>query len=394
MNTNTRTAARVGLILTLLMVVAWVVAIAQQPPPAPPAAPAPRDRIADSYYGASNLIRISTPVDGDVVIAGRVLDIDGEIAGDILAAGWRVSVLKPVSDDVRIAGAEVLVNAAVDGDVTLAGGDVTVGSDARVTGRAWLTGGTVRANGVFERELQIAGGSVQIAGDVRKPLTVIAETLEIHPTARILAPLTYKSPREARIMTGASIAGPITFTRIETEEARRARSLVGVSSLLFVIHLFIAGLLFLLLLPRFATAGVETLRAHPWRSLLLGFTLLVTVPIAALILVVTVLGAPVGVSLVALYPVALLLGILTTAYCIGEVEAGWLEIASATGARRQAAVLIPGSRPLRCSVQSPAAWWSLWPFSSASARWRSGRIARSGSCPPQPHNVGFFERRR
>jgi cytoskeletal protein CcmA (bactofilin family) len=341
MNTNNRTSAHGDLILTLLMVVVAVAVIAGQPLPGPTAAPEP-PRTADSYYAASNQIRISIPVDGDVVIAGRVLDIDGEIAGDILAAGWRVSVRKPVSDDVRIAGAEVSVNAPVDGDVTLAGGDVTLGSDARVMGRAWLTGGTVRANGVFERELQIAGGTVQIAGEVRKPLTVIAETLEIQPTARILGPLTYKSPREARIMTGASIAGPITFTRIETEEARRAHSLAGVSSLLFVIHLVIAGLLFLLLLPRFVTAGVETLRAQPWRSLLLGFTLLVTVPIAALILVVTVLGAPVGVSLVALYLVALLLGILTTAYCIGEVEAGWLKIARPPGARRQAAVLIAG----------------------------------------------------
>ena len=336
------------------MVAVAVAVIAGQPLPAPTAAPASQ-RIADNYYAASNHIHLTTPVDGDVVIAGRVLEVDGEIAGDVLAAGWRVSVLKTVSDDVRIAGAEVLVNAPVDGDLTLAGGDVTVGTDARVTGRVWLTGGTVRADGVFERELQIAGQTVQIAGEVRKPLTVIAETLEIQPTARILASLTYKSPREAHIMNGASIAGPIAFTRIDAEEARRARSLAGLSSLLFVIHLFVAGLLFLLLLPRVATAGVDTLRAQPWRSLLLGFALLVTVPIAALILVVTVFGAPLGVSLGALYLVALLLGVVTTAYGIGEIEAGWLKIPSTPDASRRAAVLVAGCRHTR-AAPSPHRW--------------------------------------
>jgi cytoskeletal protein CcmA (bactofilin family) len=297
---------------------------------------------ADNYYGASNHILITTPIGGDAVVAGRVVDINERVAGDVLAAGWRVSLIKPAADDVRVAGAEVFVNAPVEGDLTLAGGDVTIGADTHVAGRAWLSGGTVRTSGVFDRDLHIAGGTVVVDGEVRETVTIIAETLEIRPTAKLAGPLTYRSPREAQIGAGAAITGPVSYTKIEPQEAKRARSPWGFSNLLFAVNVFLAGLLFFVLLPRVADAAVATLRAQPGRSLLLGFAMLVTVPFAALLLVVTVFGAPIGISMVALYFVALLLGLLTAAYCIGELEARWLRRPVMPTAGGRAAILVAG----------------------------------------------------
>jgi hypothetical protein len=296
----------------------------------------------DNYYGASNHIVISAPIGGDAVVAGRVVDINERVAGDVLAAGWRVSLTKPAADDVRIAGAEVLVNAPIDGDLTLAGGEVTLGRDTHVAGRVWLSGGSVRSDGVFDRDLNIAGGTVVVDGEIRGAVVVIAETLEVKSSAKILGPMTYRAPREAQIAPGASISGPVSFTKIESAEARRARSGPGFSNVLFAINVFLAGLLFFLLLPRIGDAGVAMLRAQPGRSLLLGFAVLVTVPIAALVLVATVFGAPIGVSLAALYLVGLLLGLLTTAYCVGELEARWLRRPAVHTLSGRAAVLVAG----------------------------------------------------
>ena len=116
----------------------------------------------------------------------------------------------------------------------------------------------------------------------------------------------------------------------------------GVSSVLFTLHLFGAGLLFMLVLPRTAGDLSSTLRAQPGRSLLAGFTLLVIVPVAALLLIVSVLGLPVGVALLALYMVSILVGLLTTAFCLGEFEAGLLKTAPATTRRRRVLLLIAG----------------------------------------------------
>jgi hypothetical protein len=81
---------------------------------------------------------------------------------------------------------------------------LVTGPRTHVTGRTWLTGQSVRVEGRFERELRIAGQTVQLAGEMAQPVTVIAEKLEVLPSARIQGPLNYKSPTEASIAPAAA----------------------------------------------------------------------------------------------------------------------------------------------------------------------------------------------
>lgn len=292
-----------------------IVAGAQPPqPPVPAARP-------DNYYAAGHRVDVSRPMLGDVVVAGGEVEITQPVAGDILAAGWRVSLSGRADDDVRMAGAKIVVNAPVNGDLTVAGGDVAIGSASQLLGRSWITGGHVQVEGLVDREVHIAGGTVEIAGEVRQPITVIAEKLEILPSARILSGLQYKSPAPALIANGAAVSGPVTFTRIEAREAREAHSFRAVSTVLFAFHLTIAGLLLLWLMPAFMTRVVDTLRAAPAQSALLGVGLVLGVPVAALILVFSVLALPIGLTLVALYFVGLLAAVLAIALFVGDFEA-------------------------------------------------------------------------
>ncbi|HET7699020.1 MAG TPA: hypothetical protein VFK57_25095 [Vicinamibacterales bacterium] len=302
--------------------------VAAQPPPVLPATR------PDNYYAAGNRIDVSRAMLGDVVVAGRQIEITQPVVGDILAAGWRVSLSARADDDVRMAGAEIAVNAPVNGDLTIAGGDVALGTGSRVNGRSWITGGHVRIDGQFDRELRIAGGTVQIGGELRRPVTIIAEKLEVLPTARILSTLEYKAPAPAVIAGGAAITGPVTFTRIEAREARRAHSFRAVSSVLFMLHLSIAGLLLLWLMPQFTSRVVDTLRAAPAQSALLGFALVFVIPVTALFLIFSILALPIGVALAALYVVGLLAAVLAAAFFVGDVESRFFKRTTATAQSR------------------------------------------------------------
>ena len=275
---------------------------------------------ADNYYAAGNHIEIATAMPADVIVAGRQVDISQSVAGDILAAGWRVTLSGRADDDVRIAGGEVIVDAPVAGDLTAGGGDVTIGPLTRVGGRSWLTGRNVRVAGHFDRDLQIAGATVEISGEIRQPLRVVAEHLEILSSARILGPVFYQGSSEMHVADGAMINGPITYDRIPQQEAARARAFPTVSSLLFATHLLLAGLLVVIFLPRVETSVVATLRAQPGASLVAGLALLVSTPIAAVLLVVSVLGTPIGLAIGALYLVALFGAVLATAFFVGDAE--------------------------------------------------------------------------
>lgn len=296
----------------------------------------------DNYYAAGNRIEITTPMARDVVVAGREIEITQSVAGDVLAAGWRVLLSGRADDDVRIAAGEVVVNGPVAGDVTLAGGDVTLGSNARVGGRSWITGRSVRINGILDRELEVAGATVQVAGEIHKPVRIVAEKLEILSSARILAPLSYRGPTEAQIAEGAVVSGPVMFNRIPVHEARRARAWPAASTLLFSTHLFLAGILVLVFLPRAQQSIVETLRAQPGMSLLAGFALLVTTPIAALVLVISILGLPIGLALAALYAIALFAGVLTTAFFVGDVEGTLFKFGPVSTRGQHALLLLAG----------------------------------------------------
>lgn len=297
---------------------------------------------ADNYYAAGNRVEITTPMGADVIVAGRQIDIARPVAGDILAAGWRVVLSDRADDDVRIAAAEVNVDAPVAGDLTIAGGDVTIGSRASVGGRSWLTGGTVRLNGVFEREVRVAGATVQIAGEFRQPLAVTAETLEILPSARILGPLTYKGSTIARIAEGAIVNGPITYDKIPPREAERARAFPAVSGVLFALHLLLVGLLVVVFLPRVETSVVATLRTQPGWSLLAGFALLVATPVAAVLLVISILGLPIGLAMAALYAIALFAGVVVTAFFVGDAEARLFKVGPVVTRGQHAMLLVAG----------------------------------------------------
>lgn len=300
----------------------------------------PSVRPRENYYAAGHRLELTAPVDGDAVVAGRHITLGQPIAGDVLAAGWTVALSARASDDVRVIGQEVSVTAPVEGDLTAAAADLRVGPPAQVSGRTWLTGDTVRLEGVFEREVRIAAREVTLGGEVRQPILVVAESLTILPTANLLADVTYRGPTAADVRPGARLAAPLRYEQIPAADARRERTPRSASFVLFLLHISVAGLLFLWLVPRLSTDSAATLRAQPGLSALIGFVLLVTMPIAALLFMVSLVGLPVGLALVAVYLVALLLGLLVAAYAVGELEWRlWKHTAVATRGQQALAVV-------------------------------------------------------
>jgi len=308
----------------------------------PPDASANPTARPDNYYAAGNRVVVSAPMPADVLVAGRDVEIREPVAGDIAAVGWRIALAGRAEDDVRLAGSDVSIDAPVQGDLTVAGGSVRLGPAVSVSGRTWITGGSVVVEGVLERDVAIAAAEVVIDGEVRQPIHVVAEKLEVRPGARLLGPVTYRGPSDAVISDQATVTGPFTFTRVEQREVRRARETPAVSTFLFTAHLFLAGVLVIAFLPRTEQSVVKTLRARPWVSLLAGFTLLVTVPIAAVVLMLTVLALPIGLMLAAAYAVALFVGLLTTAFFLGDAEARWLKPQEEASRGEQAVILLAG----------------------------------------------------
>ena len=270
--------------------------------------------ITEDLYLAGGTLEVSADVQGDVVAAGGKIIITQHVTGDVLAAGGDVTVTADVLDDVRAVGGSVALGGSIDGDAIAAGGTVRLRPDATVGGRAWLAGGEVDVAGRISTQLKAGGGKITISGSIDGDVELMADEIEILPTARIAGALTYRSPREARIDPAAQITGGVT--RLPIEE----RSVAGaiVAQLLFIAATGVLGVALILTFPAFSLGTIRTLAGEPWKSLGLGTGVLVGGPVVAIFMMVTVVGLALGGTLLVLYGLALLAGCLTGALYAGD----------------------------------------------------------------------------
>ena len=266
--------------------------------------------INDDLYAFGGTVTIQGRVNGDVVALGGTVTVNGPVSGDLLIGGGTVNVSGRVGRSVRATGGTVTIDAPVGTDVAVAGGTVTLGSGARVGRDVLANAGATTVDGRVGRNVRVGGG-----------------TLRLDDGAVVGGNLIYTSNQQAAIATGATVRG--TIQRYEPQRmgvwpaaglfGRTGDSVVG--WLRTLIGLFVLGLLFILLAPRFGRRTVGTLGGSPWASLGLGIALLICVPIAALI--VFVVGLFVGgwwlaLILLALYGIALVLSVAVTGLFLGR----------------------------------------------------------------------------
>jgi cytoskeletal protein CcmA (bactofilin family) len=283
-----------------------------------------------NVYMAGGQVRPGAAVQGDLVAVGGRVIIDQPVKGDALVAGGAVDLRAPLGDDLRAVGGDVTVDSSVGGEVFASGGSVTLARGASVKQSATLYGGTVRIDGRIGGFLQAGAQRIALNGEVAGDARLSGEQIALGPQARIGGALRYTSPNELVKSEGAVVTGAIVREDAAAEgdaarggpAARRGsqeggdwRAMGGerggagwLGSALTYLALLASGALLLLIFPRFAAQAADTLRASPGLAALLGFAALVAVPVLAVLLFITLLGIPLGVALLALYPLLLLGG--------------------------------------------------------------------------------------
>jgi hypothetical protein len=276
------------------------------------------------FFGAGGMLNLTEPVEGDAFLAGGHVATASEVQGDLVAAGGEVSVGGAIGDDLYAAGGSVQFDAIVKGNARVAGGDIHVGPATMVAGGMSLTGGQIAFEGVAHDYLQASGGSVRINGEVVGDAEVRANELLIGPEARIGGRLVYHGPQPPAVPEGAVIAGGLEFHEADIgryfgdvrPQARDTAS--GLGTFLWFLGVFLAGALFILLLPRFTSEAAAAIGRQPLPSLGLGLAILLCVPFVAVVLLITIIGIPVALLLMSLYLLVLFLGWITAALFVAQ----------------------------------------------------------------------------
>ncbi len=293
-----------------------------------------RGTVNDDYYAAGGTVDINALISGDVVVAGGDLFIGQNIKGDAMVVGGSVHIRGEIQDDVRIAGGDISVDANIGDDLIASGGRINISAGSTIGGEAWLAGGDVHVAGTVNKDLLIGAGSIRLSGIVHGDVKLEGGEIQILEGAIINGDLHYRSPSEANIHSAARIAGNVSYEKVEWDHSHRG------AGIFFVITMVVASIVLFKLFPGFTMLAVGRISTDPLKSLGAGFLVLFIVPIIAVLLISIVLGVWVGLSIMALYFVALILGLLVSCFFVGDWGARRLHKDVTTTGRRLLSVSI------------------------------------------------------
>ena len=269
---------------------------------------APGETLNDDLFASGQTVTVAGRVTGDVYAAGQTVVVTGTVDGDLLAAAQQAVVDGTVNGNVRAAGAVITVNGHVGRSVTGAAQQVNISSSGSVDGSLVAAGETISAFGPVGRGITAGGGTLQLGGTVGGKVLAWANTLSLGPSTRIAGDLEYRSETQAEIPSG-TVAGRVQYDPIQ-REARQAPLLNGLfdfGGLIWLLGSAILGALAIMFAPRASARAVELGRQQPMATFGVGLLVLCTVPLAALLIGVTLVGIPLALAVGALYWLGLLL---------------------------------------------------------------------------------------
>jgi len=275
--------------------------------------------LGDSRLTAGDSVVLDRPIDGNAFAAGGRVEVVDRIDRSAFLSGGDVTVAGSIGRHLYVAGGNVRLEGPVEGKVRVAGGKIRVSGDARIGGSATFAGGSIEVDGAVGRDLRAYGDMIVINGSVGGDVLLVGDDVRIGPDARIAGRVEYRSGRDIRVDPEAQVAKGVTEARKDRRWVRklgRGAAIVGGVTISF--GMVLLGALLILAMPRFSREAAATIRRMPWQSAGVGVVMLLGIPFAVVVLLVTVIGIPLALLLVFGYVVLLLLGYLIAAIFLGD----------------------------------------------------------------------------
>lgn len=268
--------------------------------------------INSDYIRVANVVQIDGTVHGDAFLAGGVIIVNGKIDGDLFVFGGKVTVNGSVGNSIRIVGGDVTVNSVVGRNALLVCGNCLVTKQTFVSGSLLAAAGNLELSaGAIEKGFRFFGNRLYLNSEIANEAFVVSQQqFVLGPNASISGDLKYTGDKQAVLSQGATVSGSITYEKNNPEgdfpRFFGAKSIFDLRDRLspvvnfgFLIISLLIGFLLMGIFPRWFEKSIRAMEKKPAASFGLGVVAIITVPVIALLLALTIVGIPV--SLVAVF---------------------------------------------------------------------------------------------
>lgn len=298
------------------------------------------EEIVGPHFLGGERVVIKDTLEGDVYVGGGDVRIDGTIVGDLIVGGGRVTINGQVTDDLRVGGGTVIINGEIGKNVSVGAGSLDFGSESVIGGSVVGGAGTIILDGQIEGNVWFSGGDVEVAGRLGSDVHLAAGQVHVSPDAKVAGQLIIQA-EAVEVSSQATLSHEPQITLLEDKESRQAQDahrmvkelpIVG-NFVKLVIGFFmglVSGVTLLYFFPKQTDQVVKSVVSHPMSNIGWGFVHLVVLPVAVLILVITVIGLPLA-GLIGLgYLLSFILASLISPLVVGRwlhglTDAGWLK---------------------------------------------------------------------
>jgi len=280
-----------------------------------------RASVGDHRLSAGDEVSLDEYVPGNVYLAAGRVNLDDRVGGSAFVTGGEVDITGSIGRNLYAAGGDLRIEGEVEGDVRAAGGKIRVPRGARLRENVTLAGGSVEMEGDVGEDLEIFGESIVINGNIGGDLQIAGDSIRIGPDTRVAGRLEYKSGSSFDIDPQAQIAQGIEELDADDQGwlKKVGRGTTRVGGALFTLGVVLLGALLILGLPIFSREAAATIRREWWQSAGIGCVMLIGVPFAIVVLMITVIGIPLALMVIFGYIVLLMLGYVIAALFVGDL---------------------------------------------------------------------------
>jgi len=259
-------------------------------------------------------------INDDLIIGAKNVTLDNTVNGDVFIGAENTTINGIVNGNLHIGSGIVILTGQVKGNVYLGSGDLTV-TGSNINGSLLIGAGTA----LIDKDSTIKGsvfagvGKITIDSKIDRNLYLGAGNAFIQDNAEIGMDFYYaynENDNKISISDNAVISGNTHVKKYNVNTNTDSQSVKNqlkpikfMVTFVSLISSLIIGLLYLKIFKKHFTESANIVSKEFWKSLGIGFLIIITILPAILILLITVVGIPL---------IGILLLILTLFICLSK----------------------------------------------------------------------------
>ena len=262
---------------------------------------AANETVDDTLLAAGNTARVEGVINGDLLFFGQTLELRGTVKGDLVSFAKRTVVSGSVEGHIYNVSQSLDVNGQLGHSLYGWAQTMRIGDSAHVGDGIVAGAGDLSLEGEVKRSVTVFTSDGDVSGNIGRELTMAGGRLTLTNTAHLGGNLTARvhQLKDVHIADGATIGGKRDI-QLELRQSAFTRPRFYFHQAVWFTAAMLVGWLGLFLFPNFFQATTQAVGSG-WLSLGLGVGVLAGVPLAMIVIGITLVGIPISLMLLMVY---------------------------------------------------------------------------------------------